>query len=271
MGAIRSFAGKGRRRLARVAKKARYEADALLFSGHTIMRCPCCGLRLRGFVRGPFVDMPERYDARRYAEVRQEVICPYCGSLPRHRILATWCAVRVESLRTARILYFAPEPSMMLWMRRHAVACVTADLVADADLRLDIQATGLPDECYDVVIANHVLEHVGDHRAAITEVRRILRPGGTFVCSFPMDPGVGLLVEDPGVRTDEERRRRYGQVDHMRLFGTGAGQMLREAGFAVKAIEGEGCPEEILPVVGPADYDMNLLFCCRKEPWGDDG
>ena len=116
----------------------------------------------------------------------------------------------------------------------------------------------------DIIIANHVLEHVVDFRRALAEVRRILRPEGMFVCSFPMDPKVDLLVEDPGVETDDERRRRYGQVDHMRLFGMGAPRFLREAGFLVEEMGASECPDEILPVVGPADYDINRLFVCRK-------
>lgn len=266
MGVVRAFVGKGYRYLVRAAKRVGYGVDNLLFSRRMSVTCPCCGLRFRGFVPGPFASRPERYDAARYAHVRQDVICPYCGSLPRHRILATWCEGRVARLRASRILYFAPESSMMLWMRRCGVRCTTADLVAKADLRLDIQATGLADESFDVVIANHVLEHVEDYNAALAEVRRILRPSGAFICSFPMDPAVELLEEDPGVRTEEERRDRYGQVDHVRLFGAGAGRLLEEVGFAVEAIEGTACPEEIVPVVGPADYDINLLFCCRKEP-----
>lgn len=153
---------------------------------------------------------------------------------------------------------------MMLWMKRNRVKCTTADLFHKADLALDIQKTGLPDGSYDLVIANHVLEHVDDFRAALKEIGRILRPGGLFICSFPMDPKVDTLDEDESIKTDEMRYERYGQVDHRRVFGLKAGRLLAEAGFSVKAIKGGDCPKEILPVVGPADYDINQLFCCKK-------
>ena len=92
------------------------------------------------------------------------------------------------------------------------MSCTTADLCEGADLQLDIQATGLPGESYDVVVCNHVLEHVDDFRAALREVFRLLRPNGSLICSFPMVPEVEFLDEDPGVVTDEERFHRYGRT-----------------------------------------------------------
>jgi len=43
-----------------------------------------------------------------------------------------------------------------------------------------------------------------------------------------------------------------------------AARFLSEAGFSVEPIKGTDYPETILPVAGPADYDMNILFCCTK-------
>ena len=242
----------------------RCRADMLLFPQKTTCYCPCCGMRFRSFVEGPFRNRPQRFNPQRYAHTRQDVLCPCCKSLPRHRILALWCEEHASLLRRAEILYFAPEYSMMLWMRRNGISCVTADLYGEADLRLDIQATGLPDESYDVIVCNHVLEHVDDFRVVLKELYRILRPGGSLVCSFPMDPNVELLDEDPEVRTEEERVRRFGQNDHLRVFGMHADRFLEEAGFTVEEINGDKCPPEVLPIVGPADYDINRLFRCVK-------
>lgn len=122
----------------------------------------------------------------------------------------------------------------------------------------------MPDESYDLIVCNHVLEHVDDFRKALKEMYRILRPGGSFVCSFPMDPTIELLDEDSSVQTEEERVKRFGQNDHLRVFGMKADRFLEEAGFTVEKIDGRDYPDEILPVVGPADYDINLLFRCIK-------
>lgn len=179
--------------------------------------------------------------------------------------MVLWCEKNKEWLRKAKILFFAPNRSESMWLKRNGISCVTADLYGKADLRLDIQKTGLPDESYDAIICNHVLEHVDDFRMALKEMLRVLRPGGSFICSFPMSPDVELLDEDLSVQTDEERIRRFGQNDHRRIFGLKADRFLTEAGFTVEKICGEDYPEEILPVVGPADYDWNLLFRCIKQ------
>lgn len=48
------------------------------------------------------------------------------------------------------------------------------------------------------------------------------------------------------------------------MFGRGSRKLLEEAGFVVSVIDGDTMPEEIMPVVGPADYDSNKLFVGEK-------
>ena len=51
----------------------------------------------------------------------------------------------------------------------------------------DIQALTLADDAFDLVICNHVLEHVPDDRAAARELARVTAPGGQAVISVPGD------------------------------------------------------------------------------------
>ena len=241
-----------------------YRVKAALFPKRAVWYCPCCKTRLWSFAAGKYQEHPEHYNPSRYQGIRQDVICPVCGALPRHRILASWCDTHREELQSARMLYFAPEDSMMRWMKNNKVSCTTADLYARADLKLDIQRTGLPDSSYDMVFCNHVLEHVDDFRIALKELYRLLRPGGRLICSFPMDPKVPLLEEETEALSPEERMKRFGQRTHKRVFGMQAARFLVEAGFTVDIISGESCPDNILPIVGPGDYDINRLFCCKK-------
>lgn len=155
--------------------------------------------------------------------------------------------------------------SMSVFCPCCGLKCTTAVLFAEADLKLDIQDTGLPDNSYDVIFCNHVLEHVDDYMKALRELRRILRPGGVLICSFPFSPDIEYVDEDPSVTSEEERLKRFGQSDHVRLFGINAGLFMEDAGFEVSVIDGKDCPEEVLPVTAPCKYDINRLFLCRKE------
>ena len=243
------------------------QRTVMLFAGKSLRSyCPCCGIKMKNFIEGvDFKGMPDFYDVSLFNEVRQDVQCPGCASLPRHRILASWCESHKEVLTGKRILYFAPERGMVTWLKSNKIKFTTADLFAwDTDLKLDIQATGLPDGSYDVIICNHVLEHVDDYMVALREIRRVLSDDGILICSFPMSKNVEYVDEDTSVNTDEGRLHRYGQSDHVRLFGMKSDKFISDAGFDVTIIDGNDFPEEISPVVGPCEYDMNRLFMGRK-------
>ena len=79
-----------------------------------------------------------------------------------------------------------------------------------------------------------------------------------------MDPKIEILNEAEEEIPETERIQRFAQITHRRVFGMNADQLLEEAGFTVERISGENYPEEILPTIGPANYDMNCLFVCEK-------
>lgn len=248
----------------------RYKTMAKLFPDDKVYNCPCCGLRFSHLTDGGFRNRSAIYNSKRYQHTRQDVICPFCHTLPRHRILASWCEQNTDSLRGKRILYFAIEKGMKHWFKRNGIFVTTADLYNPADLKLDMDNIDQPDNSWDVVFCNHVLEHVPDFRQALRELRRILKPGGMLICSFPIDSGYATvyedttLVRDSSPEADQERIRKFGQIDHLRVFGRDSKQLLEKAGFLVSIISGDTMPTEICPVVGPADYDSNQLFVCRK-------
>ena len=194
------------------------------------------------------------------------MICPVCGSLPRHRIIASWCDRNKDLLSKSRILIFAPEKCIVFYMHENGIPFITADLFHRADLRLDIQDTGLPEESFDVIFCNHVLEHVDNLHAALKELYRIVSPGGMLICSFPIDLSIEKTQEGCGVLSRKEHIGMFGQYDHNRLFGRDSPQLLSRAGFDVGTIDLDLLPEDILPVTGPADYDSSTVFVCRKMP-----
>ncbi len=139
--------------------------------------CPCCERSA-----GSFLWVGNQLRLSRHA------VCPSCGSRSRHRGLAL-AVDRVAGGSTQRVLHFAPEAPLAPVLGRAAPTAqvVTTDLNrADVDRPgEDIQALGFADGEFDLVVCNHVLEHVPDDRAAVAELARITAPGGVAVVSVP--------------------------------------------------------------------------------------
>lgn len=155
--------------------------------------------------------------------------CPTCGSIERTRLLLFALESQKEYFRKGtRIVHFAPEKALRGFFVD--MEYVTADLYNCADVKLNIESIDLEDASVDVVIANHVLEHVNDHNAT-REVHRVLRPGGRFFCMVPMVEGWEATYEDPSISRPLDRKLHFGQEDHLRLYGRDFTSRVRSAGF----------------------------------------
>jgi len=66
------------------------------------------------------------------------------------------------------------------------------------------------------------------------------------------------------VVTPQERIDQFGQSDHLRIFGNDFEKKLRDAGFSVEVVDGSELPSEIGREIGPANYDDNKVYICRK-------
>lgn len=182
-----------------------------------------CGQRLRRFS-----DYGGREDAQ----------CPRCGSLERHRHLWVYlqraCGVGTRPLR---LLHVAPDRGIDERLRRtQQLDYVSGDLEGERGERvLDLCDLDFPDESFDGVIVFHVLEHVPDDALALRETRRVLRPGAWALLQVPLTGGT--TVEDPAISDPEERRARFGQSDHVRIYGEDFPARVRAAGLEIEEIE----------------------------------
>jgi hypothetical protein len=194
--------------------------------------------------------------------------CPRCGSLERHR--AVWLLLRDRAgllERPLRMLHIAPEPFFAGRLRREpSVDYLSGDISSpDAMVRLDITAIDQPDASFDLVYAGHVLEHIPDDVRAMAEVHRVLRPGGLALLPVPM--WGATTREDPAVTEPAERERRFGQADHVRMYGHDGvlEERLRSVGFAVEVVDvTRSFPEADVRRHRLAGSD--LLPLCTKAP-----
>jgi SAM-dependent methyltransferase len=163
-------------------------------------------------------------------------LCPMCKSHPRMRLMIFWLQRESDLLEEPRdIAHFAAEPVFSDIVRKAARGrrYVRIDIQSSlSDVHADICALPFRAAEFDAIICNHVLEHVPDDRAAMLELRRILRPGGTAILMVPFHPDRETF-EDPSVVDPEQRTELFGQFDHVRLYGGDYLDRLREAGFDV--------------------------------------
>jgi SAM-dependent methyltransferase len=138
-----------------------------------------------------------------------------------------------DKLAGRRILHFAPEKAIARRMCGNPLY-ETADLIQPGvSHAVDITCTGLPDAAYDVVIANHVLEHIPDDRRAMRELFRLLQPGGLAILTVPLNPTRQTTHENPAITDAPERQAHFGAPDHVRYYGLDFVDRLTEAGFQV--------------------------------------
>ena len=205
----------------------------LLYAGRG-RKCPICGGEKRKFL--PYG----------YGKVREDALCPKCLSLERHRLLWHYLMnndserERIKNLPT--ILHIAPEVCLMREFKRIYLSApqnyITADLESPlADMHFDVQQIPMADSSVDIIICNHLLEHVESDYKALTEMYRIMRPGGLGIMLAPIDYTLETTFEDDTITDPKQRAEVFGQYDHRRIYGKDYLERLRAAGFEAFEID----------------------------------
>ncbi len=218
--------------------------------------CPICGFSFRRFLPYDFA-----------LETRDDAVCIYCGSLERHRLLWIFLKQRTNLFdgRPKRVLHVAPEPCI-----ESRISCsigsgyLTADLANPrAMVKMDVTQIEFEDESFDVIICNHVLEHIMDDRKAMREFNRILKPHGWAILLVPIT--AQKTYEDFSITSPRERLLAFGQEDHVRRYGPDYVDRLRESGFAVNVIFPADLMQRSDVVrMGLTSSMTGEIYCCTK-------
>jgi SAM-dependent methyltransferase len=192
--------------------------------------CPVCGATFKQFWSRGFGDK-----------------CPNCLSLERMRVLALY--LRDRDLTGKRILHLAPEACLHdLFSAVPGAEYVTGDARPGplVDVQLDARDLPFDDDAFDLIICNHVLEHIPEDTQVLDEFRRVLRPGGEALIQVPVDHRRETTYEDPTITDPADREREFGQFDHVRWYGRDIVSRYASTGFEVTLIPFDGftTPEE---------------------------
>lgn len=175
-----------------------------------------------------------------YENQRNNVLSPSTLSLERHRLL--WLYLKNETdffSAKYNVLHFAPEQAFYKQFKRMKnLKYITTDLNSPlADVKADICNLPFEDNGFDVILCNHVLEHIPDDTKAMQELYRVLKPGGFGVFQIPQDLSREKTFEDNTITNKKERAKIFGQYDHVRIYGRDYFDKLRSIGFKVEEVD----------------------------------
>jgi SAM-dependent methyltransferase len=197
---------------------------------------------------------------------RDNVLCPNCLTLERHRLFWLYLKDNTDFFTKKHdVLHIAPEQCFHKRFKSLSnIRYVTADLESPlAEVHMDMHHMPFKDGEFDIVFANHVLEHVNDYHQCMTEVHRVLRPGGWAIMQVPIDYNRKETFEDPSITSEADREKYYWQKDHVRLFALDYPDKIRKAGFEV---EENKMAAQIAPELAEK-YRLQkeeVLYVCRK-------
>lgn len=175
-----------------------------------------------------------------YQHLRENALCPGTLSLERHRLLWLYLDRNTNFLdQKIKVLHIAPEQVFYKTFKTYSHwDYTTADLYSPlAAVKADICALPFKENSFDLVLCNHVLEHISDDTKAMQELFRVVKNGGTLIAQVPLDESKEISFEDDTITDPKERTRLFGQYDHVRVYGRDYYKRLNAVGFKAEGVD----------------------------------
>jgi SAM-dependent methyltransferase len=204
--------------------------------------CPLCGYKAKDLY--PIgLEFPVLFDKQIIGGGRRNAGCLKCGSSDRERLIFIFLKEKMGLFagpKSTHILHIAPEKQLTKFILAEGFQnYVCGDLFSDGYLypehvqNMNVLALPFPENTFDLVICNHVLEHIPDDRLAMSEIYRVLKGGGKAILQVPISNISESTFEDFSVSTAAQREIVFGQFDHIRIYGQDYTERLKEVGFKV--------------------------------------
>jgi predicted SAM-dependent methyltransferase len=226
-------------------KKLRLIAKKVVFFG-TKYKCTICGSHIRKFLPHG-ISIPVLSEKRIVGGYNREKTgkCPVCRRIDRERLIYKYVFNSGKiNLRGISVLHVAPELPIANKFKEikeaqkinyQAGDKFEAGYVYDCE-ELDITKTKYEDNTFDLLICNHVLEHIPNDGDAMREIFRILKPGGKAILQVPISLVLDETYEDLSIVDPKEREIKFGQYDHVRIYGQDYPKRLNSVGFNTEIV-----------------------------------
>lgn len=209
-------------------------------------KCPICGYHSRDLM--PIGnDLPVIKEKHIIGAGLRNGGCYKCGALDRFKLIYTFLKYELNIFKDndKRILHFAPETIIaQKFIEANFTNYIQADFFAEGQhceyndkvMHMDVQDIPYADNTFDLILCNHVLEHVPNDQKALQEIYRVLKKDGLAIIQVPISKTEMKTLENPNITSEKERERLFGQKDHVRLYGQDYIYRLEIAGFNVQCI-----------------------------------
>tara|TARA_B100000405_G_C16717373_1_gene421354 strand:+ start:626 stop:1393 length:768 start_codon:yes stop_codon:yes gene_type:complete len=171
-------------------------------------------------------------------KIRKNALCPNCLSLERHRLLYLFLERKTNIFKKdIKLLHIAPEQCLInVFSNSKNIDYVSGDLFSPlAKIKMDIHKMPFQNNSFDIILCNHVLEHVEDDKKAIKEINRVMKKDGFSILQVPFYyPIPQKTIEDKSILSEKEREKVYGQSDHLRKYGKDYDKRILSQGLKVK-------------------------------------
>lgn len=170
------------------------------------------------------------------------VYCPNCMSKNRERLVLA-VIENTLTIHNKKILHFSPEKNLYNYLSSKANV-TSVDIVPGFYKKIDsnisyADATNLQFKTgsFDIIIANHILEHIPDDIAAMKEICRVLQPTGVAILQVPYSEKLTTTIEEPHINNPAKQEQLFGQKDHVRIYAlTDYVNRLIKSGFTVTVL-----------------------------------
>lgn len=207
--------------------------------------CPFCGFHSSGYAKcGEDSELFSRIHV--IGAGRRSAACWKCNCRDRERLLYVYLRDIVhvfDSSRKFHILHFAPEPHLTERLRTLAnVNYICGDLFTTGysypDYVKNMNVLDIPfkENSFDIVLCNHVLEHIENDQKAMQELYKVLKKTGIAILQVPIASDLAHTYENSSITEPELRIKHFGQKDHVRLYGMDYKTRLESVGFKVDMV-----------------------------------
>lgn len=189
--------------------------------------------------------------------------CPKCRSKGRYRLIWLYLLweLGIDSKRT-RLLHLAPERSLReRLLNLKGLIYMTADIMApNVDVQLDLTRAGLSNQVFDLILCNHVLEHIEEDGLALEELYRVLRKGGELLLTVSTNKGPFTetyhFTQAPSFSSTTHK-------GHYREYGLDLADKLSGVGFSVEVVRymKQFTPQEVHRL----GLKNEVFFICRRK------